>query len=166
MADEKVFNVMLGEPGEDTWNTLVLGGADVVVPVERDAHADPFQDDEVRLRSLDGGWEHRVCSSDDDVEDDEESGLLLCRFRDVPFGVYSAFVVSAGVEVETLHGLVVRREGVFIGDKLLSEARDGEPMAPLSTTASSSTSEDPPESPEDASSDDEVERIDQEDEDA
>ena len=132
MADEKVFNVMLGEPGEDTWNTLVLGGTDVVVPIERDASVDPFQDDEVCLRALGGGWERRVCSGDDDAEEDEESGLLHCRFRDVPFGVYSVFVVSAGREVETVRGLVVRHEGVFIGDKPLSEARDGEAMAQVS----------------------------------
>ena len=166
MADGEAFNVMLGEPGEDTWNTLVLGGTDVVVPIERDASVDPFQDDEVCLRALNGGWERRICSGDDDVEANEDSELLHCRFRDVPFGVYSVFVVSAGGAVETLRGLVVRREGVFIGDKPLSEARDGEPMAPLSTNDSGETSQGPTDPTEGASSDDEAEHIDQEEEDA
>jgi hypothetical protein len=167
MADEEVFNVMLGEPGEDTWNTLVLGGTEVVVPVERDEFADPFQDDEVRLRSLDGGWERRICNGDDAVEKGEDASLLLYHFHDVPFGAYSVFVVSAGVEVETLHGLVVRREGVFIGENRLSETRDGQPMAPTPTGDSNDeTSADLTEPPDEASADDEAEYIDQDDEDA
>jgi hypothetical protein len=132
-TDDMVVDVMLGEPGGSTFNTLVLGGTDVVIPLERDAHADPFQDDEVWLRSPDGSFERRLCSNDDAVEEDEDSGLLLYHFTRVPFGVYSVFVVSAGVEVETLRGLVVRREGVFLGEKQLSDSRDGKPMAPPPT---------------------------------
>jgi hypothetical protein len=125
-----VVDVMVGEPGEKPFNTLVLGGAEVVVPLERDADGDPFQDDEVILRSTGGSFELRLCSNDAAMEEDEESGLLMYRFERVPFGVYSVFVVSAGVEVETLRGLVVRREGTFFGDRQLPQEREGQAMAP------------------------------------
>jgi hypothetical protein len=128
-----VVDVMLGEPGGSTFNTVVLGGTDIVIPVERDAHADPFQDDEVWLRSMDGGVEYQLGVDHPNVEEDEDKGLLMYRFEHVPFGVYSAFVVTAGVAVETMRHLVVRREGVFLGDKQLSDTHDGKPMAPPPT---------------------------------
>lgn len=127
---DMVVDVMLGEPGGAPFNTLVLGGQPIVVPVERDAQADPFQDDEVWLRSVGGGVELRLLRSDEAVEEDEESGLLLYRFAHVPYGVYSVIVVTAGVPVETMRQLVVRREGVFLGDRRFGEEREGKPMAP------------------------------------
>ena len=127
---DMVVDVMLGEPGGAPFNTVVLGGQPIVVPVERDAHADPFQDDEVWLRSVGGGVELRLLRGDEAVEEDEESGLLLYRFAHVPYGVYSVIVVTAGVPVETMRQLVVRREGVFLGDRQLGEQREGKPMAP------------------------------------
>jgi len=81
----------------------------------------------------------------------------------------SALVLEpkAGVEVETLHGLVVRREGVFIGKNRLSETRDGQPMAPTPMGDSDDeTSADLTEPADEPSTDDEAEYIDQDDEDA
>ena len=127
---DMVVDVMLGEPGGAPFNTVVLGGQPIGVPVERDAQADPFQDDEVWLRSVGGGVELRLLRGDEAVEQDEESGLLLYRFAHVPYGVYSVIVVTAGVPVETMRQLVVRREGVFLGDRQLAEQREGKPMAP------------------------------------
>jgi len=125
MADEKVLNVMLGEPGENTWNTLVLGGADVVVPVERDPDGDPFQDDEVWLCALDGTVVQRRYTSDDEVEEEDGKRLLLYRFTGVRYGVYSVWTKLGGRPSEIARGLVVRREGVFMGETLLSEERQG-----------------------------------------
>jgi hypothetical protein len=130
MADEDVVNVMLGEPGEDTWNTLVIGGTEVVVPVERDSDGDPFQDDEVWLCALDGTVVQRRYASDDEVDEDEEKRLLLYRFTDVRYGVYNVWTKIGGRPSEIARGLVVRREGVFAGESALPEERQGQGAAP------------------------------------
>jgi hypothetical protein len=153
MADEDdVANVMLGEPGEDTWNTLVLGGTDVVVPVERDPDGDPFQDDEVWLCALDGTVVQRRYASDDEVDEDEENRLLLYRFTDVRYGVYNVWTKIGGRPSEIARGLVVRREGVFAGESALPEDRQGPGAAPetiagaddnvLATTLDGATADD------------------------
>jgi hypothetical protein len=67
-GEERVHDVMLAEPGGKSVNTVVVGGTDVIVPLERDADGDPFHDDEVWLRSASGAVDLRLLSSDPDVE--------------------------------------------------------------------------------------------------
>lgn len=117
------YDVMLGNPGDDAFNVLVLGGIDVVVPLERDLDDDPLQDDEITLKSVDGTWEQTVLSGSEDVEEDDEAGVLYYRFRLVPPGIYSVFVNVAGEPAEVVRGLIVRREGVFVGGRRLRDAR-------------------------------------------
>lgn len=124
-VEEGVYDVMLAEPGGKTVNTIVVGGTDVIVPLERDADGDPFSDDEVWLRSTNGGVDRHMLSSDPDVEADDANGLLLYRFRDVPFGYYSVWVNVGGQPLEVIRGLTVRQQGVFRGAKKLEATRSG-----------------------------------------
>jgi hypothetical protein len=45
------YDVFLANQGEDEFNTLLLSGLDVVIPLEADLDCDPHQDDEVRPTS-------------------------------------------------------------------------------------------------------------------
>jgi hypothetical protein len=126
MADEETtYDVMVADPGGKTVNTIVVGGTDVVVPLERDLDGDPFHDDEVWLRSASGGVERRLLATDPDVERDDANGLLLYRFREVPFGYYGVWVNVGGEPLEVIRGLVVRQEGVFQGERKLKASRSG-----------------------------------------
>ena len=127
-ADDLVVDVMLGKPGGSTFNTVVLGGTDVVIPLERDLDGDPYQDDEVWLENLDGSFRERLYSSDPDVTPDEDNNVLLYTFRHVPFGVYNIVAVVAARPIVIYSGLVVRKEGVFMGEEKLTE--DYEPGTP------------------------------------
>ena len=120
---DSTYDVMLGNPGDELFNVLVLAGIDVVMPLERDLDRDPLQDDEVSLQSLDGAYEQVLFSSDDDVAPDDDNRLLYYRFRLVPPGVYSVFVKTAGKASEIVRGLIVRRDGVYLGTKKLTEER-------------------------------------------
>ena len=127
--DDLVVDVMLGEPGGSTFNTLVLGGTDVVVPLERDLDEDPFQDDEVWLCASDGTVIQRRYFSDDEVEEDEDKRILFYRFTGVRYGVYSVWTKIGGQAAELFRGLLVNRTGVFLGDEALGETREGPAMA-------------------------------------
>lgn len=127
---DDVYDVMLGGPGDEALNTLVLPELDVVVPLERDLDNNPLQDDEIVLTSIDGSMEHVLYSSDPDVEADEENRLLFYRFRFVPLGAYRVSVRIAGSLYVVIPDLLVRREGVFMGGKKLPQQRSGEKMAP------------------------------------
>ena len=129
MADEDIIGVMLGEPGEDTWNTLVLDRTDLIVPLERDFDNDPLQDDEVWLTAADGTVLHRLYSSDEDVSEDPEKRLRFYHFRDLRYGVYHVRVNVAGQAREVLRDIVIRAEGVFIGEKALPTTHDRPPLA-------------------------------------
>src|SRR5690606_16553955 len=76
------------EPEDAGHNTLVLGGLDVVVPLELDVDADPLSDDVVSLRSVHGLFEQTLSAGDPDVTPDLEAGVASYRFRLVPPGLY------------------------------------------------------------------------------
>ena len=124
-----VMDVMVGEPGEKPWNTLVLCEADVVIPLERDLDADPFQDDEVWLCGVGGTIVQRRYSTDEEVEEDQEKRILFYRFTQVRYGVYSVWTKIGGEPAEILRGLIVNRQGIFVGDTPLSETHDGVAIA-------------------------------------
>ena len=132
MADDEpeIVDVMLGDPGAKPMNTLMLERTDVVVPLERDLDGDPFQDDEVWLCTEDGALVKRLYSSDEEVEEDADSRVLLYRFNDIRYGVYAIWTKIGGQAVEVLRGLVVRKEGVFMHGEALGETREGAACAP------------------------------------
>jgi hypothetical protein len=126
---DEIYDVMLGEPGQKASNVLVLGGMDIVIPLERDMDGDPLQDDTVRLASLDGGYEQVLQASDLDVEPDPDNRLLHYRFREVPPGVYAVSVNVAGTWSVVIPDLIVRRNGAFIGERKLPSQFEGGPMS-------------------------------------
>jgi hypothetical protein len=128
--EPEVIDVMLGDLGGKPMNTLMLERTDVVVPLERDLDGDPLQDDEVLLCTEDGMVIKRLYSSDDDVEEDADNRMLLYRFKDLRYGVYSIWTKIGGNKVEVLRGLVVRKEGVFMNGEALGEEREGPGLAP------------------------------------
>jgi hypothetical protein len=122
--------VALGNLDEDDFNTIVLSGIDVVVPVELDLDGDPLQDDLVRLRSEDGYFDAILASSDPDVEPDTDGGYLNYCFRLVPPGVYRVSVLIAEQWVPLVRGLVVKRDGVFLNGEQLDDAPPEQRPAP------------------------------------
>ena len=115
------YDVALFNPGETEHNTIVLGGVDLVIPLELDMDGDPFQDDAVCLRSLGGDWEHVCLSSDPEVTAAQDKRHLYYPFHDVPAGVYSVDVRVAEHWNTVISNLLVSRGAAYIGDKQLGE---------------------------------------------
>lgn len=114
--------VALGTPGESHGNTIVLGGATVVVPLEMDPDNDPLHDDEVRLWSPRGGYDQTILADDPGVLPDPKARLIYYVFDDVPLGVYRVAVCVAGEWHDLMHDLVVARDGTYLrGKKLATE---------------------------------------------
>lgn len=146
LEDPEVIDVMLGDPGAEPMNTLMLERTDVVIPLERDLDGDPFQDDEVWLCTEDGTVVKRLYASDDDVEEDADQRILLYRFRNLRYGAYTVWTKIGGQPAEILRGLVVRSDGVFMNGEALGETRDAKAVAPEPDHAS--------DTPEDSGADD------------
>jgi hypothetical protein len=108
--------VSFGNTGEHDKNTIVLTGVDLVLPLEMDLDGDPLHDDEVRLSSP-AGLERVLRVSDDDVEKDFERHIANYRFRVVPPGVYDVATRIAGVWIDVMRGIVVKRAGLFSHDE-------------------------------------------------
>lgn len=128
--EEAEHDVALFNPGESEHNTIVLGGVNVVIPLERDLDGDPFQDDAVCLRAYSGAWEHVCVSSAPEVVYDEETEHLCYPFRDVPAGIYKVDVRIAERWVNVIARLMVSRGVAYLGDQALEEA----PQLPKPTT--------------------------------
>jgi len=122
--------VAIGAPDAASLNTIVLGGATVIVPIEAVPEEDPLHDDEVRMWSISGQYDRTRKVSDPEVEPDHESRILHYRFDDVPFGVYRVAVSAAGEWHDLMHGLVVAPDGVYLGGKSLEADRPKPAVAP------------------------------------
>jgi hypothetical protein len=122
--------VAVGAPDAPSPNTLVIGGATVVLPIEMNPEEDPLHDDEVRLWSVRGSYDRTLYVSDAEVEPDHETRLMHYRFEDVPYGVYRAAVCVAGEWHDLTYGLVVTPDGVYLGGKKLSEEKPALEVAP------------------------------------
>ena len=122
MPSEHNIAVLLGPVAGPERNTVELERSDLVIPLARDLDDDPYQDDEVVLRDMDGREVLRLLSSDANVTPDEASDLLLYRFTSVAYGAYSVHVVVGGYETMVIPQILVRASGIFIGDKKLPEA--------------------------------------------
>jgi hypothetical protein len=123
--NEQILDVMLGSPGDGKFNTIVLGGVDLEVPLEMDLDADPLHDDEVRLLSEDGSYEAVLCANEPDVRADQDKNLYIYRFRSVPPGLYRIQVrISDRGWATVITDILVGRKGVRIGD---TELQDKDP---------------------------------------
>lgn len=119
MDVDNTHNVALFNPGETEHNTIILGGVDVVIPLELDMDGDPFQDDAVCLRSHGGDWEEAKLSSDDDVTAAPDTRHLFYPFRDVPAGLYHVDVRIADRWSTVLSNLLVTRGKAYLGNQQL-----------------------------------------------
>ena len=115
--------IVIGAPDAASLNTIVLGGASVVVPVELVPEEDPIDDDEIRMWSTSGHYDRTLKIRDAEVEPDHDSRLMHYRFDDVPFGVYRIAVCAAGEWHDLMHGLVVAPDGAYLGGKQLAADR-------------------------------------------
>src|SRR5215471_17717684 len=79
--------VALARPEDSSANTIVLGGAVVIIPLEIDPDHDPLHDDEVRLWSQHGGFDRTILASDPEAEADLDARLINYRFENVQRGV-------------------------------------------------------------------------------
>jgi hypothetical protein len=121
MVDETFHDVVLGNPDDSDFNTIVLSGIDVVVPLEFDVDGDPLHDDEVRLQSEDGSYESVLLASHEDVKADADKRLVLYRFRAVPPGLYRVSVrIGAETWADIVVDLLVSSTGVSLGGKSLT----------------------------------------------
>lgn len=122
---QRTYSVALSRPTDSTFNTLELGGLDLVIPLERDLDKRPDEPDEIRLASDDDSYAHTVRSDDPSVKPDGGTPLLLYPFPNVPPGFYSIGVRVGPVWVTVLRGLRVTRTTVFLGEKSFEQKPDG-----------------------------------------
>ncbi|MRG90705.1 hypothetical protein [Polyangium spumosum] len=142
---ERSHDVALGNPRGKDFNTIVLSGVDLTVPLEMDLDDDPLQDDEVRLRSEDGHYEKILLASDADARPDPDKRLVLYTFRLVPPGAYRIAVrIGAEKWLDVVTDLVVTKQGAFLGDKKLGT----EPERVAEETAEEPADDPPDEAPE------------------
>lgn len=122
---ERSFAVALSHPEDKTRNTVMLGGLDIVIPMERDLDKDPDTPDELRFKSKDGGYETHVTSDGPDTEPDDGTPLLRYRFRDVPPGQYTIAVKVEDDWLNVVAGIRVTRTEVRFGDGSYEDAPEG-----------------------------------------
>lgn len=119
MAVELARELSVGDVGGADHDTLVIGGIDLVIPMELDLDDDPLQDDQLSLVSETTEWQQTLTIVDEDVTVQPESRRSLFRFRDVPYGIYRTEVCIARQRVVLHRGIIVRAEGAFLGDREL-----------------------------------------------
>ncbi len=122
---ERKYDVALNLEGGSDHNTLVIGGLDLIVPLEEDLDKDPENPDEIRLKSDDGSYEAHVRSTDEGVERSGNDPLLLYPFRDVPPGIYTLAVKVHEEWTNVLARFRVTRDGAFWGETSLEAAANG-----------------------------------------
>jgi len=144
MTQEQSHDVAFGNAKGRDFNKIVLSGVDITVPLEMDLDDDPLQDDEVRLRGEDGHYDRTLLASDPDAKPDTEKRLVLYTFRLVPPGVYRVSVRIADEKwMDVVTGLVVKRDGAYVGDKKLGT--EAEKVAEEQASPPEEAPEEPPE---------------------
>ena len=121
-AEETAYAVALFNRGEREYNTIVLPGVELVIPLEEDVDCDPFQDDEIRLSEIGGGAERIVKSSDAAAVPNHEERLIYYHFADVLPGLYRLSVRIGGQWVELANDIVVTPRGAYAGRRRLGGA--------------------------------------------
>ena len=127
--------------------TTVRAGLDLIIPLEIDLDDDPDNDDQIRLRQLNGAYDIVVTADSKQVREHEENPLALYRFRDVPPGKYEVSVNVGGHWRPVIVGLEVTSDSVLHGGKKYESKEDG---------AEFGNPEDPPVAQEDADTDEGV----------
>jgi hypothetical protein len=110
--------VATSDPRDGSHNTLVLGGVDVIIPLEMDADGDPDSEDTVRLTAADGFYQAVRREGDTEITREDSGPVLLYRFPDVPAGTYAVEVQVGESWYTVLQDLRVTRAGkLFVGDE-------------------------------------------------
>lgn len=118
MKDEEL-GVAPATSGETKVNTIAVLHSDVVVPLEMDLDGDPLQDDEVRIRTIDGSFERVLRANGPGVERDQAAGLFRYHFADLRYGAYR-LGVRVGDRWGDVGDLVVRAGATTISGTQLS----------------------------------------------
>lgn len=116
-----IHDVALFNPGEKEKNTIVLGGVDVIIPLELDVDGDPLQDDAVCLRSASGNFEDVRLSSDEHVTAAADKRHLYYPFLDVPAGLYCVDVRIGQSWVNIQSNLLVVKGTAYWNGKPMEE---------------------------------------------
>ena len=117
--------VATSHPSDQTYNTLVLDGINLIIPLEIDLDNDPDTPDMVRLKSDDGGYEAILTAGQEGVEQDGDNPLNYFHFHYVPLGVFSIAVKIADQWCTIVASLRVTHTGVFVGDVNFEAQTDG-----------------------------------------
>lgn len=117
--------VATSNPDDQTHNTLVVAGIEVVVPMEADMDGDPDTPDSVRLRKEDGGYQSELTVGQPGVEQDGDNPLFFYHFQCVPVGEYAVEIKIDGGWYPVLRGLRVSHKGLFVGDVSYQQQSDG-----------------------------------------
>jgi hypothetical protein len=118
---QATYDVALFNRGETTHNTIVLGGVDVLIPIELDVDSDPFQDDAVCLESISGAWSDVRLCTDPEVLVSRDKRHLYFPFFDVPSGVYRVEIRIGEVWTPVMSGLIVSQGEAKLDGQTLSE---------------------------------------------
>lgn len=103
-------------PDDNKYNTLVLSGIELVIPLEADLDADPNTRDSIKLVSQDGAYECVLTVGDTEVVKDGENPLYFYHFHFVPPGFYRVEVKIGEEWVPIISDLQVNQEGVFLNN--------------------------------------------------
>lgn len=117
--------VATSNPGDDTHNTLVLSGIELVIPLEADLDGDPNTPDCVRLTKEDGSFQSELTAGGPGVEQDGENPLFFYHFSGVSMGEYSIEVKVGDNWHTILRGLRLSHKGAFVGDVSYEGPSDG-----------------------------------------
>jgi hypothetical protein len=114
----RALDVSVGDTGGTDFNTVVLTGVDVIIPLEADLDGDPLHDDEVRFLAEAGDYDTVLTANQEDVEFLADKNLYAYKFRDVPPGVYRVLVRVGDQDWATImSNVVVHRSGVRVDGK-------------------------------------------------
>ncbi len=121
MDAKRDYPVAVFDPGDAYYNTIVLPGMEIIVPLEEDLDCDPLQDDEVRLQRLDGGFEQIRKASDPEAIPDHEAALIYYHFTDVPAGYYRVSARIGGEWVDVTLDLMLTSKGAHMSGRRLTK---------------------------------------------
>lgn len=117
--------VATSNPEDKTYNTLVVGSLEVVIPMEADMDGDPDTPDSIRLRNEGGGYQSELTAGQPGVEQDGDNPLYFYHFQAVPVGIYAVEVKIDGGWYPVLRGLRVSPKGLFVNGISYQQPADG-----------------------------------------
>lgn len=126
------YSVQLVDTGDAKKNTIVLGGVEIVVPIEMDAGGHPTQDDAVRLASHAGTYDKTLTARNDrkNVIGDTKKQAYYYHFTDVPPGLYDVSVCIGKAWAPLSRGIVVAGKQKGVRDAQDNVLADKAPVQP------------------------------------